>query len=142
MLFGQDRNQLRQMYIDSWHKRKTNQPLEPLETVIANVIEQHPEYQSMLEDRDDALSHDYTPEQGQTNPFLHMGMHIAIREQLETGRPEGIIESYQLLMAKMGDTHKVEHGMMECLGQVMWEAQRSGKMPDDQEYLHCLKRLT
>lgn len=142
MLFGQDRNQLRQIYIDSWHKRKTNQPLEPLEAVIANVIEQHPEYQSMLEDRDSALSHDYTPEQGQTNPFLHMGMHIAIREQLETGRPEGIIESYQLLMAKLGDPHEVEHRMMECLGQVMWEAQRSGKMPNDEEYLHCLKRLT
>jgi hypothetical protein len=142
MLFGQDRNQLRQMYIDSWHRRQTNQPLEPLQTLIADVVAQHPEYQSMLEDQDRALSHDYIPEQGETNPFLHMGMHIAIHEQLQTGRPAGIVESYQRLVAKLGDTHEAEHQMMECLGQVMWEAQRSGKMPDDQEYLHCLKRLS
>ena len=142
MLFGQDRNQLRQMYLDSWHKRQANLPLEPLQAMIADVVAQHPEYHALLEDRESALNHDYTPEQGETNPFLHMGMHIALHEQLQTGRPTGITESYQLLAAKLGDAHEAEHRMMECLGQVMWEAQRSGQMPDDQEYLLCIKRLT
>lgn len=129
------------MYVNSWRKRQTNQPLEPLESAIADVISHHPEYQAILEDEEKALSHDFLPEQGQTNPFLHMGMHIAIREQLETGRPPGITDTYQLLMKKIGDPHEVEHRMMDCLGQIMWEAQRSGQMPDEKSYLECLKRL-
>lgn len=141
MFFEQDRNKLRQFYIDSWNKRRNNQPLEPLETLVASVIEHHPEYHSMLEDSDNALTSDYTPELGETNPFLHMGMHIAIHEQLQTNRPEGIIESYQLLLNRVGDTHEAEHRMMECLGEVMWKAQRNNTVPDEQEYLNCIKRL-
>ena len=78
---------------------------------------------------------------GQTNPFLHMGMHLAIREQLATNRPAGITETFGLLMARVQDAHAVEHRMMECLGEALWQAQRSGQEPDEARYLACLRQL-
>ncbi len=78
---------------------------------------------------------------GQSNPFLHMAMHISIQEQLGTQRPAGIIELYQSLLAKLGDPHEVEHQMMECLGQMIWEAQRNNTLPNDESYLDCLRKI-
>lgn len=142
MLFGQDRNQIRQFFFDTWQKRTSGAILQPLEQIIANVIEQHPEYQPLLTTVDAALDRDYLPELGQTNPFLHMGMHIAIHEQLAVERPAGIRDVYRNLSARFGDTHAAEHQMMECLGQVLWQAQRDGTAPDEAAYFECLRSIT
>ena len=115
--------------------------MDSLETLIRDVIVEHPEYHAMLEDGDSALGREYGPETGQTNPFLHMGMHISLREQLATDRPAGIRNIYQTQLARSGDTHAVEHQMMECLGQALWAAQRAGTLPDEQTYLNCLRHL-
>lgn len=141
MLFGQDRGALRRMFFETWRKRHAGEPLEPLETAIAAVVEQHPEYHAMLADADRHLDRDWLPEGGETNPFLHMSMHIAIQEQLSTGRPAGIREAYQTMMAHLPDAHAVEHQMMECLAQMLWEAQRENRMPDEEAYLGCLRRM-
>ncbi len=146
MIFGQDRNQLRRMYIDAWRKHQagpmsTGEGLTDLEQQIASVIQIHPEYHAVVADEQAALANDYTPEGGQSNPFLHMGMHLAIREQLGTNRPAGLRDAYQMLMTKLQDDHEVEHHIMECLGQALWEAQRAGREPDEQAYLQCVKRL-
>lgn len=141
MIFGSNRDQLRRQYCDAWRKYRDNQPLEPLEKMLADVIALHPEYHALLDDPDQALGREYTPEMGQTNPFLHMGMHIAIREQLATGRPPGIIERHQRLLAATGDPHETEHRMLECLGEILWQAQRNHTLPDEQAYLRCLDRL-
>ncbi len=117
------------------------QPLEPLEHLIAGVIREHPEYQSALADAENVLGREYTPEMGETNPFLHMGMHLAIQEQLGGHRPEGILEVYQQLCRRMTG-HAAEHQMMECLGETLWEAQRNGVGPDERVYLERLRRLT
>lgn len=85
---------------------------------------------------------DYTPEMGQTNPFLHMGMHIAIQEQLGSNRPDGIRDVYRQICRRSGDAHAAEHLMMECLGETLWEAQRTGMEPDERVYLERLRRLT
>ncbi len=111
----------------------------PLEHLIALVIEQHPEYHEHLESPDGVLDRDFTPEEGQTNPFLHMGMHIGLREQIDSDRPQGIGDLHRKLTKRTGDPHESEHLMKECLGQVLWEAQRSNRMPDEQAYLECLK---
>ena len=140
-MFGNDRNSLRQYYIDAWKKAQNNQPLEPLEKIIVDTISQHPEYQSVLIDSDTALGREYLPEMGATNPFMHMGMHIAIHEQLGTNRPDGIREVYGKVVKQCGDPHKAEHHMMECLAEMMWQAQRSGTAPDEKEYLRKLKKL-
>lgn len=140
-MFGNDRDSLRRYYSTVWEKTCTGQPLEPLEQLIAGVIREHPEYQLALSDTETTLTREYTPETGQTNPFLHMGMHIAIQEQLGGNRPTGILDVYQQLCRRMGDAHTVEHAMMECLGETLWEAQRNGQDPDEQVYLERLRRL-
>ncbi len=142
MLFGQNRDELRRFYVQAWRKHNEKLPIEPLEGMIIDIIALHPEYHAMLADEERALSHDYSPEQGQTNPFLHMGMHIAIREQLSTHRPAGINAAYETLLKQLPDIHEVEHQMMECLGEAMWQAQRNRSAPDETAYLACLQKLT
>ena len=140
MIFGNDRRSLRSHYRDAWLKRQAGKPLEPLEKLIADVVAQHPEYHALLES-DQALEQDYTPQMGQTNPFLHMGMHIALAEQIGTDRPAGIRDLYRRLCQKAGSPHEAEHRMMECLGLALWEAQRQHRPPDETGYLSCLKKL-
>jgi hypothetical protein len=140
-MFSNDRNSLRRYYCTVWDKAGAGQPLEPLERIIAEVIGAHPEYQSVLTDSEAALEREYTPELGETNPFLHMGMHIAIQEQVGGNRPTGILGVYQQLCRQAGDSHTAEHQMMECLGETLWEAQRNGTEPDERVYLERLRRL-
>lgn len=141
-MFGQDRNQLRQMYFDAWRKQQAGDPMQPLESLIAKIIGMHPEYHALLGKGADALDNDFLPELGEANPFMHMGMHIAIREQLTTDRPSGIVAAYQGLLTQIQDSHETEHQMMECLGRVLWEAQRAGSAPDDAQYLACVNKLS
>lgn len=141
MFIGQSREQLRQLYVDSWQKYLAQAPLEPLEKLIASVVAEHPEYHVLLKNADAAPGRDYLPEMGATNPFLHMGMHVALREQLASNRPGGIAGIYQKLLGKYRDTHEAEHRMAECLGETMWRAQRENKLPDEAAYLTCLRRL-
>lgn len=140
-MFGQDRTELRETFFTAWEKHLNKKILEPLESVIVNIIDKHPEYHELLKNKDKAIHQDYTPEMGQTNPFLHMAMHISIHEQLSTRRPDGIESVYQSLLIKFGDPHEVEHQMMECLGKMLWQAQSENRMPDDEDYIECLKRL-
>lgn len=139
-MFNNDRAQLRKMFFASWSKYQSSEVMEPLEQMVAQIVQQHPEYHSLLEDEQAHLDKDYTPEMGETNPFLHMSMHIAIAEQLSIDRPAGIKDLYQQLLGKYSDSHTVEHHIMECLGQMMWEAQRNQTMPDEQQYLECLRK--
>ena len=139
-MFSQDRNQLRQMFFHTWQKQRNGEPLEPLESLIAAIIEQHPEYHHLLSDKEANLDKDFSVEMGQTNPFLHMAMHIAIQEQLGTQRPAGIVQLYQQLCHKAANPHDAEHQMMECLGEMMWHAQRNNQPPDENHYLTCLKK--
>lgn len=141
-MFGNDRDSLRRYYCTVLEKADAGQLLEPLEHLIAGVIREHPEYQPMLRDSEAVLERDYTPEMGQTNPFLHMGMHIAIQEQLGSNRPDGIGDVYRQIYRRTGDAHAAEHLMMECLGETLWEAQRTGMEPDERVYLERLRRLT
>jgi hypothetical protein len=136
----QSRDEVRQMYLAVWHKLLQKMPLEPMEALIADVIEIHPEYHSLLETGDDIRQQEFTPEQGQTNPFLHMGMHIALREQANADRPPGVKAIHQKLVSHKG-RHEAEHSMMECLGQTLWSAQRNNQLPDEAAYLDCLKKL-
>ena len=141
MIFSNNRDELRRFYIDSWRKYQNKELLQPLEAMVVEVISQHPEYHQMLEKGDETLDRDFLPEEGQSNPFLHMGMHLAIREQLSTHRPPGIELAHAQLLKRIGDQHEVEHRMLECLGEAMWEAQRSGTAPDEARYLECLKKI-
>jgi Domain of unknown function (DUF1841) len=141
MMFADaSRDQLRQRYLTAWQRRQLGQVLEPLEAAIADVIELHPEYHALLSD-EQALSKAFAVEQGQTNPFLHMGLHLGLREQLATRRPTGIEAIHERLCRKLGAVHEAEHRMIEVLAETLWEAQRAGRAPDEAQYLERLKKL-
>ncbi len=139
MLYGNDRKAVRQVFFRAWRQHLDGEALEPLQRLIVEVIAMHPEYHTLLERRDDFLDSDFDATSG--NPFWHMGMHIGIAEQLQADHPAGIRALYQQLLAQDGDRHAVEHRMMECLGQALWQAQRNGVPPNDRAYLECLRGL-
>jgi hypothetical protein len=138
MIFGQDRNELRRMYADAWQKRVNGEVLSPLEDQIARVVEEHPEYHAAVTGD---LDRDFTVETGKTNPFLHMGLHLGIREQVATDRPSGIAATFQALASRMRDPHEAEHLMIDCLAETLWESQRQNQPPDEAAYLERLRRL-
>ena len=140
-MFVQNRNEARNYFFQVWDKHKNKLPLEPIELIISDVITEHPEYHHYLDDKESTAENDFKPEQNQTNPFLHMGMHIALKEQISSDRPTGINQVFNQLIAKSVSTHDAEHKMMECLGQSLWEAQRNNTMPDEKHYLECLRRI-
>jgi Domain of unknown function (DUF1841) len=142
MLFGQDRDQLRAMYCQAWQRYRDGLALEPLQAQIVAVVSRHPEYQPLLEHPDRALGREYLPESGETNPFLHMGLHLAIQEQIDTDRPAGIRELYRGLAAVVADTHELDHRLMACLAEAIWQAQRDATEPDEQQYLHCISAIS
>jgi hypothetical protein len=136
----QSRDEIRKVYLKVWQKMQNQSLLEPMEAIIADVIKLHPEYHQILDKGESAVEKDFSPEDGQTNPFLHMGMHITLREQAGGDRPAGIHDIYQKLTQQKG-MHEAEHAMMECLGQTLWNAQRHNAMPDENAYLACLRQL-
>lgn len=137
----QNRNEARDYFFQVWDKHKNKLPLEPIESIISGVITEHPEYHHYLDDKENSAESDFKPEQNQTNPFLHMGMHIALKEQINSNRPNGISQLYEQLIKKSVSVHDAEHKMMECLGQSLWEAQRNNTMPDENNYLECLRKI-
>jgi hypothetical protein len=139
-MFGQNRQQLRQFFFDVWSKMQKGESLTGLEQVLAQIISMHPEYHSLLQ-QPDKLDKDFTIEAGQSNPFLHMGLHISLHEQISTDRPAGIRAVYQQLLTQYDSAHDCEHAMMECLAEVLWQAQRTGQSPSDSDYLHALRGL-
>ncbi len=136
----QSRDQIRQIYLDVWQKMQNQKLLEPMEAIIADIIQLHPEYHKMLTKGEDARNKDFLPEQGETNPFLHMGMHIALREQASTDRPVGFKVIYQKLLVKQGQ-HDAEHAMMECLAEALWHSQKNNMPFDEIAYIESLKAL-
>lgn len=139
-MFAPSRDQARQFFFDTWRKYRSGSPLAGLETVAIEVILLHPEYHAVLDAPERSAQRDYAPETGQTNPFLHLSLHLAIAEQLSIDQPPGIRAAFDALLARAGDRHEALHAALECLGETVWRAQRDGAAPDAQAYLECLKR--
>jgi hypothetical protein len=129
------REQLRRTYAEAWAKHLTHSLLTPLEALITDVIGAHPEYQGILANADTAIAFEQNAAGDAENPFLHMGLHLAVREQLSIDRPPGIRDLHRQLQAQYGDTHLAEHALMEALGEELYAAQRSGQAPDEKQYL-------
>lgn len=141
MFYGDTIQETRQFYFNSWEKYKTKQALSALEQQIVAVLLAHPEYHVFLDNPGRYHEHVYYPEFGETNPFLHMGLHLAIREQIATDRPSGIKQIYQTLVSKARDPLEVEHRMMDQLAEHMWLSQKNNLPPDEQLYLAELAKL-
>ncbi|HEU0233605.1 MAG TPA: DUF1841 family protein [Gallionella sp.] len=139
-MFNPSRDEARQFLFDTWRKRREGALLTPLEDLAAQLIEKHPEYHDLLSDPERHHGKDYAPEHGATNPFLHLMMHLSIEEQLSIGQPHGIRAHFERLTARHDTEHDAQHRMMECLGEMIWQAQRHGTPPDAAIYLGCLER--
>lgn len=140
-MFYQNRDDTRGMFFKAWAKTLKGEALQPLEQQIVDVITMHPEYHALLAQPEDCAALDFAASQGQSNPFLHMGLHIALQEQLSTDQPQGIRDIYQQVLRKSTDRHQCEHRIMECLAQAIWEAQQHQQPPDLTSYLACLRNL-
>ena len=134
------REHLRRTYADAWSKQAARQPLTQLEAAIVDVIGAHPEYQALMSDQEAAVSFEPGAAGGVENPFLHMGLHLAVRDQLSIDRPPGVREVHRLLQARYGGSHRAEHVLMEALGQTLWQAQHDGRPPDETGYLALARR--
>jgi hypothetical protein len=137
---GQSRDQLRETYRAAWRRFKQQHTLSPLDRQVVAVISEHPEYHVIVESAAADLAN-YSPRTGQLNPWLHMGLHLAVREQVATDRPQGIAGIHQRLATRSGGAHEAEHAMLEVLAEQLWEAQRQGKAPDENAYLERLRGL-
>lgn len=139
-MFTPTRDQARRFLFETWRKYRAGEPLQGLETVALEILVLHPEYHALLEEPDRSVAQDYRPENGQANPFLHLSLHIAIAEQLAIDQPPGIRAEFERLLARRGERHDALHVVLDCLGEVLWRAQRDGAAPDGEAYLECLRR--
>ena len=139
-MFNPTREQVRQLFFDTWRKYCQKEILSGIETIALEVILLHPEYHPLLDNSEHYRDKDYFPEMGETNPFLHMSMHVAIKEQLSIDQPIGIRKKFELLLKKTGNEHDATHLIIECLAEMMWQAQRNQTTPDAQIYFDCLDK--
>jgi hypothetical protein len=139
-MFAPSQHDVRRFFCQAWRKDRAGDALEPMQALAAQWIEQHPEYHAELADIDAALAASYRVEDGRTNPFLHLSMHLTISEQCSIDQPHGIRQAVELLAARRGSLHDAHHEVMECLGEMVWASQRSGLPPDGQAYLEAVRR--
>ena len=139
-MFNPSREQARRFLFDAWRKFGAGEALSGLEQVAVEVIGDHPEYQGLLESPERNLDRDFTPDGGAMNPFLHLSLHLAIREQLSIDQPPGIRAEHDRLRAELGSAHEATHAVLECLGEALWQAQRLGTGPDAALYLDCIRQ--
>jgi hypothetical protein len=139
-MFNPSRDQARRFLVDAWRKRRQGLPATAMETLAADVVAVHAEYHALLESGDEVLSREWSPDDGQINPFLHLSLHLAIEEQLSIDQPPGIRVVFEQLVARLADRHAAMHVVLECLGETLWRASRDQAPPDGAAYLDCLRK--
>lgn len=136
-----DINTTRQTYFKVWQKHHLNEKLEPFEKKLLQLIQEHPEYHEIFEHPEKYADHTFTAENNEENPFLHLGLHLALLEQVSTNRPKGITAVYKDILHAMGDAHHAEHHIMDILAAHIWQMVDQQKQPDEKTYLKQLKKL-
>ena len=145
-MFTPNQADVRRFFCRAYAKYTQQAPMEAIETLAAQWMHAHPEYVHVFADEDAAIAAVATPEAKPTdeiaeNPFLHVSMHLTISEQCAIDQPRGIRQAVELLTAKLGDLHEAHHQVMDCLGGMVWESQRSGRPPDGEAYMDHVRRL-
>jgi hypothetical protein len=139
-MFNPSQHDVRRFFCEAFRRQREGLTLEAMDTLAAGWIDQHPEYHAELADLDAALAATYRVEDGRSNPFLHLSMHLTISEQCSIDQPRGIRQAVELLAARRGSLHEAQHEVMECLGEMVWASQRSGLPPDGGAYLEAVRR--
>jgi hypothetical protein len=139
-MFNPNQADVRRFFCDVYRKQRSGETMEAIEVLTAQWIDEHPEFHTDLADVDEALRRMTEPADGPTNAFLHLSMHLSISEQCSIDQPAGVRQAVELLTARLDSLHDAHHQAMECLGQMVWESQRSGRPPDGHAYLDALRR--
>ena len=139
-MFQPSQHDVRRFFCGAWRKQRQAEPLTPIETLASLWIGEHPEYHAELNDEPAALAADYSIDAGRTNPFQHLSMHLSISEQCSIDQPRGIRDAVETLATRRGSLHDAHHEAMECLGEMIWQSQRSGRPPDGDAYVECVRR--
>ena len=139
-MFAPSQEDVRRFFCATAAKQRQGEVMTPMEVAAAQWIAEHPEYDADLADVDAALAAVYTVEEGRTNPFLHLSMHLSIAEQCSIDQPRGIRQAVELLAARRNSLHAAHHEVMECLGEMIWASQRSGLPPDGLAYLEAVRQ--
>ena len=139
-MFTPSQHDVRRFFCETYRKHESREILTPLEAIARDWVLQHPEYATELRDVEAALAADYRVEQGKPNPFLHLSMHLSIAEQVSIDQPPGIRAAYLALAQRLDSEHEAHHEIMECLGEMIWQSQRSGLPPDGAAYIECIRK--
>jgi hypothetical protein len=139
-MFTPSQADVRRFFCSVHAKAKDGQVLDAMETLASQWLAEHPEYRGDFADTDTALTRMYDVEDGKTNPFLHVAMHLTISEQCSIDQPRGIRQAVELLAAKRNSLHDAHHEAMDCLGKMVWESQRAGRPPDGAAYIDCVQQ--
>ena len=140
-MFSPSQADVRRFFCSVHAKQQAGEAMEAIELLAGQWIAEHPEYHAAFSDVDAALAQLGQPGDGtQENPFLHLSMHLSVSEQCSIDQPPGIRQAVELLAARRGDLHAAHHEVMECLGRMVWESQRSGRPPDGQAYIDQVRR--
>jgi hypothetical protein len=139
-MFEPSQADVRRFFCGTFQKWQQQAPMEAMETLAAYWMALHPEYHPVLGDLEQALADMGNPKAGQENPFLHLSMHLSISEQCSIDQPRGIRQAVELLTARLGDLHEAHHQVMECLGTMLFESQRSGQPPDPDAYINAVQQ--
>jgi len=139
-MFSPSQEDVRRFFCAVYEKSLHNAPMEAIETLASQWIAEHPEYHADFSNVEDALGKVYTNAQGQSNPFLHLSMHLSISEQCSIDQPRGIRQAVELLTHRRNSLHVAHHETMECLGKMLEESQSSGRPPDGDAYIACVQR--
>jgi hypothetical protein len=139
-MFNPSRDEVRRFFFDTWAKHQSAQVLTPLEAQALDWMLEHPEYHALLSDPEANLAREWTPADGEMNPFLHLSLHLSVAEQVSIDQPPGIRTEFERLAHKHGSLHEAAHDVLDCLGETVWRAQREGTPPDGEAYLDCVRR--
>jgi len=140
-MFQPTRDDVRNFMFETWRKYRSGAGLHGAETTLLPILLEHPEYHAVLEDPDTYTTRTWHPEDGETNPFMHLSFHLALAEQLAIDQPPGIRAAWTALAESLGDPHEASHSVLECLLEQLWKTQRHGTPFDVQAYLEAVKRL-
>lgn len=141
-MFSPSQQDVRRFFCEVWRRQRDGLALDPMQAKAAGWVLLHPEYGPLLNDEEKAVEASYSVEAGQANPFLHLSMHLSLAEQVDIDQPRGIRQAFEALRRRHDGAHEAHHRMMECLGRMIWESQRSGRAPDGLAYLECVQRLS
>ncbi len=139
-MFTPSQHDVRRFFCETYRKLRANEILTPIEAIARDWVALHPEYDEALSDVEQALAADYSIERGDSNPFLHLSMHLSIAEQVSIDQPPGVRAAFLTLARRLDSEHEAHHQIMECLGQMIWTSQRDGTPPDGVAYIECIRR--